>query len=309
MPDSPFTNFAVPRGGTSPYGAGIDRGLCLGGGGLFFVAWQVSYLHTLASQGVDVRRAERVVGTSAGSLVATMLTGGHLGRMHSELSLLMRFPSVVSAMVPADDLRTSQLHALGLFFEATDSDPDTIRSIGHAALAAETPPSRAMRRTISLVVGRRQWPSPSLHITCVDAYSGERCIVTHRSSTPVSTAVAASSAVPGLFAPQRIQGRLCMDGGVSGSGTHLDLLAGARKVMVLALTDDTVAEKGMMTAAPDGLRQELDQLEATGTRVFLRAPKEMDIEQLMSPSEVGKAVAMGRTQALADVQEVTNFWD
>ena len=50
--------------------------------------------------------------------------------------------------------------------------------------------------------------------------------MTDATDTSLSRAVAASSAVPGIFAPQAIGDRRCMDGGVSGPGTHLDLLAG-----------------------------------------------------------------------------------
>ena len=45
-------SLALPRDFGADYGRGVDRGLCLGGGGLFFVAWQVAYLQTLASHGV-----------------------------------------------------------------------------------------------------------------------------------------------------------------------------------------------------------------------------------------------------------------
>ena len=56
--------------------------------------------------------------------------------------------------------------------------------------------------------------------------------------------------MPGLFAPQPIGDRRCMDGGISGTGTHLDLLAGARRVVVLALTDGSEVTEPMMTTAP-----------------------------------------------------------
>jgi NTE family protein len=308
VPDSPFTDLAVPRDFGAAHGAGIDRGVCLGGGGLFFVAWQVSYLHTLHTAGIDVQHAERVVGTSAGSLVATTLVGGHLRRTHTELSLLSRFPALLGALAPSADLQPSQLRALGLFHDATDNHPDTIRAIGYAALAAQTPPTRVIPRNVTLIVGRGRWPSPSLHITCVDTYTGERCVVTHHSGVPTPTAVAASSAVPGLFSPQPIEDRRCMDGGVSGSGVHLDLLAGANRLVVLTLHDGAVDTEAMMTSGPNAFRQELDQLEASGTKIFLRAPSDVVLEELMSPAAVPKAITMGSRQALRDVEELTAFW-
>ena len=123
----------MPRSFDARYGEGLDHGLCLGGGGLFFVAWQVAYLHTLSTYGIRFDSADRIVGTSAGSMVACALAGGKLGRLHGEVKLLARAPKVVAALAPASELRPSQQRALDLFLLATDADENTIRSIGHAA--------------------------------------------------------------------------------------------------------------------------------------------------------------------------------
>jgi NTE family protein len=301
-------DLARPRDFGAAYGREVDRGLCLGGGGLFFVAWQVAYLQTLADHGIRFDTADRVVGTSAGSMVATAVSGGKLKRLHSEVSLLSKFPALVSTLAPASTLSPSQQHALDLFIKATDGDPATVQEIGHAALAAATPGPAVMRRNIALVVGTGAWTSDSLQITCVDAYTGERCVVTRDSMTTLPRAVAASSAIPGVFSPQPIGDRKCMDGGVSGTGTHLDLFGGARRVLILALTDGSDATEGMMTSHPgDGL-QELEDLKASGTEVVLRVPSEVDLMLLMEPSSVPKALALGSRQARDDVGMLADFW-
>jgi NTE family protein len=249
-PGSEQVDLAVPRTFSARYGDGVDRGVCLGGGGLFFVAWQTAYLHTLTTHGLRFDASDRVVGTSAGSVVAAALVGGKLNRLHSEISLGARAPAVLSALAPASDLHPSQQRALDLFLKATDGEPSTVQEIGHAALAAVTPRPQLMRRSVALVLGAGRWTSEALHITCVDAFSGERCVVTRRAGASTSRAVAASSAVPGIFSPQTIGDRRCMDGGVSGTGLHLDLLAGARRVLALALTDGSDMVEGMMTSRP-----------------------------------------------------------
>ena len=188
-----------PGHSTARYGDGIDRGLCLGGGGLFFVAWQAAYLRTLATHGIRFDTAERVVGTSAGSMVASALAAGRLNRLHSEISVVSKLPSIISTLAPASQLHPSQQRALDLFLKATDGDPDTVQEIGHAALAALTPSAGTTRRNILLVLGTVRWSSDALRITCVDAYTGERCVVTRQSDTAIPRAVAASSAVPGIF--------------------------------------------------------------------------------------------------------------
>ena len=80
----PF-EIALPRNFEARYGDGLSHGLCLGGGGLFFIAWQVAYLHALADGGLKLAAADRVVGTSAGSVVATAQRGEYLDLVHSAL--------------------------------------------------------------------------------------------------------------------------------------------------------------------------------------------------------------------------------
>jgi NTE family protein len=300
---------ALPRSFPARYGAGVRRGLCLGGGGLFFVAWQVSYLQALATRGVRVDNADRVVGTSAGSIVSAAVTAGRLKRLSSEVAMLSKVPALVSALAPAGQLKPSQNRALELFLKATDGDPQTVQAIGHAALAAITPRAEVTRRNIALVVGTGRWPSEALAITCTDAYTGERCVVTRGARTSVARAAAASCAVPGVFAPQPIADRRCMDGGVSGSGVHLDLLAGADRVLVLALTDGSALAEGMMTVHPDESRQEAEDLKSSGTDILVRMPAEVDLLELMSPTSVAKALTMGERQGAEDAALLADFWN
>jgi NTE family protein len=305
--DPPADGLAVPRDFGAGHGDGVHFGVSLGGGGLFFVAWQAAYLDEIARRGVEVAGAQKVVGTSAGSLVASVLEAGNISRLRKEVGLLSRAPKLLGALAPAADLHPSQERARDIFFLAQDSEPATIRAIGHAALAARAPGPSLMPRNVGLILASRRWPAAALHVTCVDTYTGERCVVTRDHGVPVTRAVAASSAVPGLFTPQPILDRRCMDGGVSGSGTHLDLLAGARRAFVLSLTDGAGAESGAMTATPRSFLDELEALEASGTRVFHRIPEEMDLLTLMDPAAVPEAVAMGERQAAADADELRRF--
>ena len=289
------------------YGDGLGLGVSLGGGGVFFVAWQVAYLSELADRGIELRGADRIVGTSAGSLVAALLEAGSLGRFHRELGLLAKVPQVVGALAPSGDLHPSQTRAVELFRDATDAEPEVIVAIGHAALAAQTPAESVLARNVGLILVSRRWPSAGLHITAVDCFTGERCVISKAASVRPARAVAASSAVPGLFAPQSIGDRRCMDGGVSGSGTHLDLLAGASRVVVLALSDGSDVGQGMMTVAPGSSEAELAALEAAGSRVFRRVPEAVDPAALMDPTAVPQAIEMGRRQAAADADELRAF--
>ena len=162
---------AKPVSFDARYGAGVDRYLVLGGGGIVFVAWLLGYLRGLAEHGVAVESADRVVGTSAGSVVATVVTAGHLARAHREIEALAKAPGVVAALVPAGDLHPSQQHALELFWNADNARPETVRAIGHAALAARTPAVDTLPRSLELVLGQRHWSSGALCITATDAFA------------------------------------------------------------------------------------------------------------------------------------------
>lgn len=300
---------AVPIDFRANYGAGNRRALVLGGGGIFFIAWQVSYLRELHRRGVDLGRATAVVGTSAGSVVAALLAGDRIGLASKELAVMARLPSVVAAMAPADDLSASQNRALEMFRNARDAEPQTIRDIGYAALAAQSLPASKLRRSVGSLVAQRSWPAPALQITCVDAYTGERLVIKGSHGIPISRAAAASSSVPGLFSPQPVLDRKCMDGGVSGSGTHTDLVVGAERVVIMSLSAESTRTEPMLTIQPDCLQREAEAVRAAGGQVFLRGPHETDIDTLMSPSAVPDAVAMGAEQAAADADALTAFWN
>jgi NTE family protein len=298
---------AKPVAFDARYGAGVERCLVLGGGGIVFVGWLLGYLHGLAQRGVAIGSADRVVGTSAGSVVATIVTGGHLTRAHREIEALARAPSVVSAMAPAGDLHPSQQRALDVFWSADNARPETVRGIGHAALAAHTPGVNTLPRSLELVLGQRHWPSTALWITATDAYTGERVVITSEAGVAAHQAAAASSTVPGLFAPQPIGDRKCVDGGVSGSAMHPDLAAGATRALVVAMRDP--GGIGVATNEPGGFARSIDALRASGTAVEVRTSllAAGDLN-LMDPHQIAPALALGAQQSEADAGDLMAFF-
>jgi NTE family protein len=288
-------------------GAGSERALVLGGGGIFFIAWQIGYLNGLRKRGVDLTNAEAVVGTSAGALVASIVTAGKLGSFSREVGVLARLAGV---LVPSATRRPSQERALNRFSDAADADPDTVRSIGFAALAAHGESAAKFRRTVGLALGpgSAKWPSPALRIVTVDAYTGERLVVTGDAGVSAARAAAASASVPGIFDPQPVLDRRCMDGGVSGSGTHSDLVAGAGRALVIALGASMPQEKARMTLSVGSFPREMEALADAGTEVLVRGPRAVDPAALMSSKAVPGALAMADEQAEADVAAVGEFW-
>ena len=287
-----MAGIALPRSMDARYGRGLRRGLVLGGGGIWFVAWQTGYLRRLEELGLGLGSADRLVGTSAGSIVASILAGEKLAGFARTVDLLARAPGLLALMASSGTLEPSCQRALDAFRDSRDSEPDTLRAIGFAALAARTPSSETTARNFGVILRMRRWPSSRLHITCVDA-----------------RAAATSSAVPGIFAPQPVQDRKCMDGGVAGTGVHLDLVAGAERALVVSLVDGTEPGLTWGTMTPETIRREFDDLVATGTQAMRIVPRAVVPEDVMDPRLAAGAAREGVLQAEEDVDLVRAFWE
>jgi len=303
-----MAGMALPRSMAALYGRGIERGLVLGGGGMWFVAWQTGYLRRLEELGLAMGSADRLVGTSAGSIVASILAGEKLGGFSRTVDLLARAPALLGLVASSGPLEPSCQRALDAFRDARDCELATLRTIGFAALAACTPSADTTARNLGVILRMRRWPSSRLHVTCVDAFTGERCVITRSAGVPLARATAASSAVPGIFAPQPVQDRKCMDGGVAGTGVHLDLVAGARRALVISLVDGTEPDLAWGTMTPAAIRQEFDDLLATGTQAMCIVPRAPVPEDVMDPKLAATAAREGMRQADEDLDRVRAFW-
>ena len=278
----------------------------LGGGGVVFVAWLSAYLDELARRGVDVQDADRIIGTSAGSVLATIVTAGHLQRFGRMMRLLARRTALISRLAPAGSLKPSQLRALDLFERARDAEPETIRAIGAGALAAATPPVNLLPASVTLTLQRWRWPDDRLVVTAVDAYTGERLVLSRSSGVPLPRAIAASASVPGMFAPQPLGDRRAMDGGVLGTGTHADLAAGSERALVFPIAATLLEPR--LTMQPDSTAREIAALRATGTAVEVRHSRLPATTNLMDPAMVPEALELGARQASEDAETLAEFW-
>jgi NTE family protein len=288
------------------YGEGVDRALVLGGGGVVFVAWLTGYLGELDRRGVAVGDADRVVGTSAGSVLATVVAAGRLHRFGSLIRVVERRPDLIGRLAPASTLTASQQRAVDRFERAADAAPEVVRAIGAAALAARAPGVNRLPASIVLMTQTWRWPERDLVVSAVDAYTGERLALHRGAAVPLPRAVAASASVPGLFAPQPVGDRRAMDGGVSGTGIHADLVAGARRALVFPIVGDV--PEGRMTMTPGGTAREIAALQATATEVEVRHSRLPVTTNLMDPAEVPAALALGASQAAEDAPALAAFW-
>jgi NTE family protein len=300
-------NLAVPIPANPSLGKGKDRALVLGGGGEYFAAWMLGFAHGLKVKGVPYDMPDIIIGTSAGSLVGSTIAGGHLERLTDEFDFFGDFPKILAAPVPTGTANPSQIRARDLCQIAHDASDATIQWIGRGAMSANNPPVSKLQEMIETLTGNRSWPSPKFHAATMDCYTGERLVVSEANKIPISHAVSASMSLPGIFGPTWVGDRICMDGGVSASSTHSDVVAGAKRALVVSLTDGTRGSGPRFTNIPNGLQQELRGIEAQGTKTLLIAANPGQVN-LVSPAEIGSALRAGYDRAFQEADRVKVFW-
>jgi NTE family protein len=309
MPHNAPAQLVLPGGATKPIpadpslGKGKDRALVLGGGGEYFIAWLVGFAHGLSTAGVPYELADMIVGTSAGAVTGCALAANHTGLLQDDIEFFGEFPHILSALVPTGSANPSQIRAREVAKATRDGSPAAIQAIGRAAMAARNPSVIDLQLMIDVLALDQNWPSAKLYVTATDCYSGERLVVAQTSGIPISHAVCASVSLPGVFGPTWIGDRFCMDGGMNATGTHVDLVAGAKRALVVALTDP----QQRFSHIPQDVGQELKTLEAAGTKTLLVEADPGKVH-LLSPAEIEPALRAGHERALREAERIKAFW-
>lgn len=310
---------AVPYPAPNPLGAGVDRAIAFGGGGEWFTSWCLSYVHTLKVHGVDLANAELTIGTSAGSAVSALLDAGVAEQAFAQWSNIAEHPEVLADAVKVDALSPSRLRALGAIADATDTELATIREIGRAAMAAHNQSAEEYQKAAAMVLGGlTDWPSEKYHATAVDCYTGDRLIISADSGVTLVEAVAASTSLPGTGGPTWLGDVVAMDGGVSHSSTHADVLVGAKRVIIFTLMSLTPEQVAAMPKTPFGMAEkahpgnanvEAAMIEAAGGRAKVVVGNPPAGINFMDPTLLKDAMARGKAQAEADLDELTKLWN
>ena len=304
---------APERPVVSDLARGLDRTLVLGGGGEYYVAWYCGFFHGLMEAGFDPAMPEMVVGTSAGAYMGSSLTSGHFARMRVEFDVFGHFPRLFAAMAPVGDPNASQRRAQEINFSVRSGDPDSIRAIGHAALAADNRVNgSAVERLAWLMTGdsRTGWPPARMFTTANDCYTGERIVVgqevARRNGIPLAHATGASSSLPGVIGPTLLGQRYCMDGGISRTWAHTDLVAGSKRALVVTLTNGY--EGSLLSGIPHNIHDEMRALEATGTRGMLVIAGTPPGVNLLDPRQIAPALRAGYDRAKVEWPKIAAFW-
>ncbi|QYN35260.1 patatin-like phospholipase family protein [Pseudonocardia sp. DSM 110487] len=277
----------------------MGRALVLGGGGITGVAWELGMLCGLREHGVDLAGADLIVGTSAGAIVGAQLATGVDPEERYAAQLVPPDGQVAAA------LGTGAMLRLALAAIAGGRDPQRVRArIGGFALRARTGPESERIAVIGSRLLVHEWPRRALRITAVDARTGEFVVLDRDSGVPLVAAVAASCAVPGVWAPISTGGRRLVDGGVR-SPTNADLAAGCDHVVVLA---PIVRALGPII----GVRTQVAALREQGARVALVSPDADALaaigRNVLDPAHRAAAARAGRAQAAGAAAEVARAW-
>src|SRR5579859_7112573 len=271
------------------------RALVLGGGGVAGVAWELGILMGLYDTGVDVRGADVIIGTSAGSVVGAQIASGtDLESLFA--SQLTPVEQSKERMVTFDVAQMMEVFSQAIAGAGTDLKAMRAR-IGAYALAAPTISEAERRAIIESRLPAQTWSQQCLLIVAVDTGTGEEYIMDRESGVSLVDAVAASCAVPGIWPPVTIAGRRYMDGGVR-SGENADLAAGAERIIV-------ISPLGMDSPLPSPmpLREVLTALKDGGASVTVISPDEASAAAIgtnaLDPATRVPAAMAGRAQGRA----------
>jgi NTE family protein len=269
-------------------------GLVLGAGGAVGHAFHAGALAALEDEtGWDARGADVIVGTSAGSVVAALLRAGFgtrdlydeargerpAWRARRRIHRSERHASTIPATPPLTDV--FNLVASPRLLARALAAPWTVRPGAAAAalLPVGSVSTDPLADRLRPLIGSR-WPDRDLRICAVDLDRGQRVVFGPDPPHPdLVTAVTASCAIPGFFAPVSVNGTRFVDGGVH-SPTNADLLADLGLDLVIvsspmshtgrwpAIGLDSVG-RGIARAA---LWREERRLRGAGTKVIVMQP-------------------------------------
>jgi len=222
---TPHASSAAPSG----------RALVLGGGGSTGNAWLIGVLAGLADAGADATRADRVIGTSAGSTAAAQAAGARPAELYAAILDAPLPPQrrPAGGQTPARPV-TDHLERTGRIIAAAKDAGDMRRRMGAAALelAADQDGSvhERWRATVAARLPTPEWPQHELLITAVDAHTGHPVVFDRHSGVDLVDAVAASCASGFAYG---IGNNGYIDGGYR-RNENADLAAGCGRVLVLS---------------------------------------------------------------------------
>lgn len=283
-----------------------DLTLVCGGGGVWGIAWMTGIVAGLADAGLDLRCADRFVGTSAGSVVAAQLLGD---LSIDELYARQTEPAEQAhELIPPDNCLAA---ITAITRRSWANQHERLRALCRLSLEAETVGVLERRASIADRLAPRSdsWGDGSILLTAVNVDRQIFQVFDSDSGVSLIDAVAASCAVPGVWPAVQIGDDRYADGGIWSTAENAHLAQSARKVIILS----PMANVG--TAAGDdqhGLAADVARLQAEGALVLIIAADGEAIATMntgpLDPSTRAQAAQAGRLQARSLVPRVRDFF-
>lgn len=269
-----------------------NRALVLGGGGVVGIAWETGLLAGLASQGVHLRDADLMVGTSAGAAVAAQVATTPLARLYTDQV------DGTGAQEPALDVDLAQIMGqIGEILATVPEPLDARKRIGALALAQDRVPEAERRKIIAARLASHEWPDQLVRLVAIDAESGEVAVLDKDSGVSMVDAVAASCAIPVVWPAVTIDGRRYYDGGLR-SATNTDVAEGYAKVVVVEV----------MTLAETADVKDISGGSSIHTIRVDEASQAAIGPNLLDPNARAAAAKAGYDQGVRIADDVRAFW-
>jgi NTE family protein len=278
--------------------SGLERrALVLGGGGVAGIAWHTGALLGLAEAGLDLDGVDLVVGTSAGATVAAQVAGGTPLGVWFQRQI---DPALQNRELANTGLSIGELFEIMIRLHEEIADPaERRRRIAAMALATDTVPEAVRSSVVAGRLHTHDWPERSIAIVAVDALSGGRHVFDRSSGVDLVDAVAASSAVPGVWPPVTIGASRYVDGGVY-SSCNADLAAGYDRVLVLAPVVDPALDEQLSLIRSSG---SVELLSPDGASQAAFGPDPLD------PSVRSPVARAGRSQGDQAAAFLRRYWN
>ena len=287
-----------------------SRALVLGAGGPVGRAWEAGLMAGFADQGIDLATADLIIGTSAGAVIGAQLA------LKQGFAAPAKPEAIASGPPPLPSAGMAEM-AAAMARAARSPEPEPIRAeIGRMALAARTVSEEAsLSRSMFAPFVGQAWPS-QFRATAVNARTGQLRIWDASSGASLERALAASTAIPGVWPPITIDGERYIDGGIGGM-LNADLAGGS--CIVIAVSCFSLTHRGnagapFLTAMSAASLAELDALRASGAAVAMVEPHSEFLAltrhgiAMMDIGLIPEAYRLGHVAAAGEAEQLRRIW-
>lgn len=318
-------------------------GLVLGAGGVVGASWLIGSLLGLADEtGWDPREADRIVGTSAGSVVGGLTAAGLAPDLMATFANGEPLPDDLGGLPELEHVEDmaelARDRSVGTQYRLARALPPIGPGSWRLALSTLARPTRhapaavvsgwlprgfvhtdPIRHLVQRFVPGH-WPDHPSYWPVACDYSTGRRVAFGSEGAPrarVGDAVAASCAIPAFYHPVEIAGRRYVDGGIC-SPSNLDLLCGHGLDLVVCL--NPMSSRARATGLRPGERmagavrvgagrrlgREARKLRDEGTHVLLLQPTRADLTvmglNLMARDRRAEVIQRARETARVEVR-------